>query len=170
MIKNRVFIGIILLTIIPLLLFTDCSHVDDLTEVKKVIASFYNGLNDRDYKQLESLMTANMRVETQLIRDNINDFVLYEKINVKEISINTLTARVTVECTDEFANVVEQSWDLIKENNNWKINNFNSSKAQSINIQIKNGVVQKEVDPILTDSQDSVLHLQLQDTTTENIK
>lgn len=124
---------IILLLLTAFLFFSCSSNKEDEAEIEKVVLTFYKAINKEDYKQVESLISSNMRQDTRRLRYDIKEFVKYKKFYVKDIELNSLNAVVSVETTDIFNNTVETYWDLIKVNDSWRINNFNTSKAQSIN-------------------------------------
>ncbi len=135
MIKRNVIKTIILLLITTL--FTFCtSSDDDQAKIENVVTSFYKALNNGDYKEIGTLFSGDMKQDMRKIKDDIKNFVVFKKVDLKDVEINGLTAVATVECVDEFGNATEMTWDLIKQNNNWRLNNFNTSKAQNVNTKI----------------------------------
>ncbi len=135
MIKRNVIKTIIVLLITTL--FISCaSSDDDQAKIENVVTSFYKALNNGDYKEIGTLFSGDMKQDMRKIKDDIKNFVVFKKIDLKDVEINGLTAVATVECVDEFGNATEMTWDLIKQNNNWRLNNFNTSKAQNVNTEI----------------------------------
>ena len=114
-----------------------CSSTEEETQIEDVIKDFYKYLNEGDIKRMNTLFSANMQRDSRKNKTLATQFIKIKKIYIKDIDINTITSRVSVECTDEFNNTTEQNWDLIKEKDDWKINNFNFSKTSPLNADKK---------------------------------
>jgi len=162
------FLKISFLFFLILLIFSGCNSTEEETKVEKIITTFYKSLNNRDYKKMESLMSDNMRIDSRWIKRDLKEFVVFKKIYIKDVVLNTITATVTVECTDEFNNKTEQSWDLIKQKDDWKINNFNFSRTQTINTDTKKQNTKKDTINIIVDTPIVETNVVYTQTITEN--
>lgn len=125
--------GRYILLIIALFVFISCSKdTDDETAITDTLENLYKSLNHHNYKEIEALSSENMLVTLREMKRYIDGFVQMKNYSVTEVDIQTDMATATVESTDIYGNVVTNSWDLIKEHNVWKVNNFNFSNAQNI--------------------------------------
>lgn len=113
--------------------FIGCSSTEQETQIEEVIKDFYKYLNNGDIKRMNTLFSVNMQRDSRKNQAFVGEFIKIKKTYIKDIDINTITSRVSVECTDEFNNTTIQIWDLIKEKGDWKINNFNFSKTSTLN-------------------------------------
>lgn len=116
------------------LLLFGCSNRDKTEEdnVKTTVENFYKSINDRNYKTMEMLCSPNMTMVFNQIKTFGDDMVKYKHYRVKQIVINGDKARVSVESEDVFGNHMESLWDLVRINNQWRMDDFNSSVAEDV--------------------------------------
>lgn len=118
--------------ILLLIAFCACSsNREDEQLIEQVVLSFYKSIDKKDYKNLEELLSPNMRYELSELKNYSNEMTSYTSVNVSSINIVGEKAVVSVTATDEFGNTVMYSRNLIKINGKWFMNDYNALNAGS---------------------------------------
>jgi PBP1b-binding outer membrane lipoprotein LpoB len=120
----------LLVIILSFLCFACSEEKKEEDKVKSTVESFYKCINDRDFKTMATIVSPNMNNALMIIKTLSSDLVSYKQYTVKDVVISGDKAKVNVDCIDCFDNKMECTWDLIRINNSWKMNNFNFSFAQ----------------------------------------
>lgn len=108
-----------------ILLFLSCkSESNDEKAVKEVINSFFQYVNQRDFKMLETICTVKMKKHVEQFKSFGDDLVKYKKFEIKSMNIVGNTASVNMINTDQFDNEIESTWKLVKTKGIWKMDLF----------------------------------------------
>lgn len=127
-----------ILLIFSVLVFFGCStDKDDEDKIGLCIEKFYQAINKSDFKTAESLCSNNMKPLIKKLKESDMQLINYKKLTIKDISITSERACVVVEIVDEFSNQTQNTWDLIRTNDDWKINNYNFSYASPLPSPVK---------------------------------
>ncbi|MBQ7984650.1 MAG: DUF4878 domain-containing protein [Bacteroidales bacterium] len=120
-------------TVLILLFFAACSQQKaDEDSIEQTVYAFYKDINKNNFKEAESHCSDNMKNLIRKFKDSDINLVKYKKYTITDIEITADLAVVTVETVDIYSNNVQFKWDLIKVNDQWKINSYNSSKAMPL--------------------------------------
>ena len=96
----------------------------------KTVENYYECLNKRDFKNLETIVSARMNKKIPYFKELGKNLVIYEKVKVENIELNGNTAFVEVECVDEFGNKIVCNWNLSKINEEWKMDIIDVSASE----------------------------------------
>lgn len=108
-----------------ILLFMSCkSESNDEKAVKEVVNSFFQYVNQRDFKMLETICTVKMKKHVEQFKSFGDDLVKYKKFEIKSMNIVGNTASVNMINTDQFDNEIESTWKLVKTKGSWKMDLF----------------------------------------------
>lgn len=108
-----------------ILLFLSCkSESNDEKAVKEVVNSFFQYVNQRDFKMLETICTVKMKKHVEQFKSFGDDLVKYKKFEIKSMNIVGNTASVNMINTDQFDNEIESTWKLVKTKGSWKMDLF----------------------------------------------
>ena len=112
----------LLLILLACIFVSACSGGDkDEVLIEKTIENYYESLNKRDFKTLETLVSERMNKKISYFKDLANELVVYKSVKVNNVIINGNLALVEVEVVDQFDNKIECNWSLFKVNQQWKI-------------------------------------------------
>ncbi len=107
------------------LLFLSCkSESNDEKAVRQVVNSFFQYVNQRDFKMLETICTNKMKKNVEQFKSFGDDLVQYRKFEIKSMNVTGNTASVNVKSTDQFDNEIESTWKLVKTKGSWKMDLF----------------------------------------------
>ncbi|HIW88230.1 MAG TPA: hypothetical protein IAC47_08200, partial [Candidatus Onthomorpha intestinigallinarum] len=85
-----------------ILLFLSCkSESNDEKAVKEVVNSFFQYVNQRDFKMLETICTVKMKKHVEQFKSFGDDLVKYKKFEIKSMNIVGNTASVNMINTDQ---------------------------------------------------------------------
>ncbi len=116
-----------------ILLLGSCSEENkDEKAVKKVLETFYESINERDFKTLSKISSPQMKKHLDFMESFGNDLVLYDDYHVKEPKISGNRATASVIATDQFGNKTDCLWNLSKSNGVWLLDIFNYSSADRV--------------------------------------
>lgn len=108
-----------------ILLFLSCkSESNDEKAVKEVVNSFFQYVNQRDFKMLETICTVKMKKHVEQFKSFGDDLVKYKKFEIRSMNIMGNTASVNMINTDQFDNEIESTWKLVKTKGSWKMDLF----------------------------------------------
>lgn len=108
-----------------ILLFLSCkSESNDEKAVKEVVNSFFQYVNQRDFKMLETICTVKMKKHVEQFKSFGDDLVKYKKFEIRSMNIVGNTASVNMINTDQFDNEIESTWKLVKTKGSWKMDLF----------------------------------------------
>ena len=135
----------ILLLLMGLILGACSVQQEDEIQVTDMVEDFYKSINRHDFKDTEMLCSENMKQSLKKLKDDAAFFTQYKRFAVTDVEVSNDRGAVTVESTDVFGNTVTNVWDVIKEKNSWKINNFNLTKTADVEDNtLKNDSVKKD--------------------------
>lgn len=121
----------LLLILLACVFVSACSSGDrDEEMIEKTIENYYKSLNNRDFKTLETLVSKRMSKKISYFKDLANEVVVYKSVKVENVVLNGNLAIVEVECVDEFGNKIECNWNLLKINEEWKIDMIDVSASE----------------------------------------
>lgn len=121
----------LLLILLVCVFVSACSKEDrDEELIEKTIENYYESLNKRDFKTLETLLSTRMNKKIAYSKDLLEELVVYKNVKVNNVVINGNLAFVEVECIDEFGNKIECNWNLLKVNEEWKIDMIDVSASE----------------------------------------
>ncbi|MCF0210595.1 MAG: hypothetical protein HUK18_04705 [Bacteroidales bacterium] len=114
-------------------MFGSCSK-DKADEdlIKVVLNDYYHCINNKDFKKIYSLVSPNMKTEIDNMKNISAEMVVFPSFNITDIDVNGERAKAIVSSTDEFGNTVSLVWNMIKVKGEWKVNNYNTSKASRV--------------------------------------
>ncbi len=121
----------LLLILLACVFVSACSSGDrDEEMIEKTIENYYKSLNNRDFKTLETLVSKRMSKKISYFKDLANEVVVYKSVKVENVVLNGNLAIVEVEVVDEFGNKIECNWNLLKINEEWKIDMIDVSASE----------------------------------------
>lgn len=121
-----------LLLLFIVLAFVGCSsNKKDEQMISDTIKTFYNYLNNKDYKKFPEVISPNMSKELDLLTNISKESVRYSSVKVESVEIIGEKAVAKVSTTDEFNNNVSFTWNLIKIKNLWKIDYYSKLNNNS---------------------------------------
>ncbi len=107
-----------------------CTKTDsDREAIDTTLDSFYENINKRDFKSLNSICSPQMTKWLDFVKTFGDDIVIYKEWESKSVEIKGAKAIVTIVATDQFGNKTECVWKLIKTNEKWLIDVFDNSSA-----------------------------------------
>jgi hypothetical protein len=107
-----------------------CTKTDsDRKAIDTTLDSFYENINKRDFKSLNSICSPQMTKWLDFVKTFGDDIVIYKEWESKSVEIKGTKAIVTVVATDQFGNKTECVWKLSKSNDKWLIDVFDNSSA-----------------------------------------
>ena len=107
-----------------------CTKTDsDRKAIDTTLDSFYENINKRDFKSLNSICSPQMTKWLDFVKTFGDDIVIYKEWESKSVEIKGTKAIVTVVATDQFGNKTECVWKLSKSNEKWLIDVFDNSSA-----------------------------------------
>lgn len=128
--KNSVMKKLLLILLVCVFV-SACSKEDrDEELIEKTIENYYESLNKRDFKTLETLLSTRMNKKIAYSKDLLEELVVYKNVKVDNVVINGNLAFVEVECIDEFGNKIKCNWNLLKVNEEWKIDMIDVSASE----------------------------------------
>jgi hypothetical protein len=115
-------------------LVSACSQKDkESVLVEKTMESFYKSMNKRDFETMKLYLSPRIKQKVAYFIKVGNELVVYKSFKTRHIEINGSLAEVEVECVDEFDNKIFCSWNLVKLEEEWKIDFFDFSSTESLN-------------------------------------
>ncbi len=120
------------ITIVFALLLFACQSKEDEQMINSTLYKFYNILNNNNFNDLNKICSPNMNKEIKFWKSLGKDKVKYSSVKVTFIEIKGEKAIANVSTIDEFGNEISFMWNLMKIQNNWKIDNYTSLKNNSI--------------------------------------
>ncbi len=121
-----------LLLILFVCVFVSACSSDNRDEelIEKTIENYYESLNKRDFKNLETIVSKRMSKKISYFKDLVKDLVVYKSVKVGNIVVEGNLALVEVEVVDEFGNKIESNWNLLKVNEEWKVDMIDVSASE----------------------------------------
>lgn len=116
------------------ILISSCSNYDNPQEmIEKTMNSFYKSLNKRDFETMKLYVSPIMQQKVSYFKNIGDELVVYKSFKVRNIELNGNLAVVELECVDEFDNKIICNWNLVKVDDEWKIDVFDFSSTESLN-------------------------------------
>lgn len=133
-------LGTILIAFALLALAGSCSgERKEEKAVAKVVARFYEYMNERDFKAMVRICSPQMRRHTEMLETFGEDLVVYRQWNVERVEVSGGRALAYVVATDSFDNTNRCVWNLAKQNGTWLLDMVDFSSADDLGEKPKAG-------------------------------
>lgn len=107
-----------------------CTKTDsDRKAIDTTLDSFYENINKRDFKSLNSICSPQMTKWLDFVKTFGDDIVIYKEWEIKSVEIKGTKAVAKVVAIDQFDNETECVWKLIKAKEDWLMDVFDNSTA-----------------------------------------
>lgn len=111
----------LILLFVSFFAFSCSQNEREQDKIQETINGFYKSLNKRDFEKMETFLSVRMKQKMAYFRNVAEEMVVYESYKVKNVVVNGNVAMVEVECVDMFDNKIFCEWNLVKINDDWKL-------------------------------------------------